>query len=237
MRALRVAILPCFLFLSGGLVTSYGVAWGATYCLDESSVYRSDPTEERASSAQWPIPMRESWLRLNGVREHSEIAPICWTQRPSLGIEIRDFNARLPQFHRSLTELRAGWPARSSRCFTQHIEFFVGEWPWCSTHDSNPWISGVHLLDKTRSYSSTLSLPVPIYFPLRPIWTGLLINSAFYGTMLWALTHGVCSFVGKRRLWSRLCLNCKYPIGISAVCTECGEPVAPPPQVPASGSA
>ena len=53
-----------------------------------------------------------------------------------------------------------------------------------------------------------------------------VLNSVFYAVLLWAL---VSLPIVARRFWrlrAGRCPTCGYPIGESAVCTECGEGVA-----------
>ncbi len=59
-------------------------------------------------------------------------------------------------------------------------------------------------------------------FPVRPLWIGCAINTLFYATLLWLLIPGL--FVLRRfvRVRRGLCPKCAYPMGESAVCTECG---------------
>lgn len=69
--------------------------------------------------------------------------------------------------------------------------------------------------------------------PLRPIWLGFVIDTAFFGGILWLATRG--PFVLRRVIRRRCgrCPGCGYPVGTSAVCTECGE--APAPRVTITG--
>ncbi len=59
-------------------------------------------------------------------------------------------------------------------------------------------------------------------FPLRPLLPGFVFNTLFYAGILWLLLPG--PFVLRRFLRVRrgLCPKCAYPMGESAVCTECG---------------
>ena len=62
--------------------------------------------------------------------------------------------------------------------------------------------------------------------PFRPIWPGFAINSVFYAAGLWLMYYGLHAV---RRLIRRrrgLCPKCAYPVGESAVCTECGRELA-----------
>ncbi len=80
------------------------------------------------------------------------------------------------------------------------------------------------------TYSGLWSLPRRIgpglpHVPLIPVWPGFAVNTIFYAALLWLL---ICSpFVLRRlvRVKRGLCLKCGYPIGDSAVCTECGKPL------------
>ena len=62
----------------------------------------------------------------------------------------------------------------------------------------------------------------PADVAVRPIWLGFAVNTFFYATLLWL------PFVLRRFLRVRrgLCPKCAYPMGESAVCTECGESLA-----------
>ncbi len=61
--------------------------------------------------------------------------------------------------------------------------------------------------------------------PYRLIWIGFTINTLFYAAILWLLISG--PFVLRRFLRRRrgLCPTCAYPMGESAVCSECGKPL------------
>jgi len=58
--------------------------------------------------------------------------------------------------------------------------------------------------------------------PLLPIWPGFAVNTLFYAAILWLVIPG--PFVLRRLIRRRrgLCPKCVYPMGESAVCTECG---------------
>ncbi len=61
--------------------------------------------------------------------------------------------------------------------------------------------------------------------PLRPLWAGVIVNTIFYAAVFWLLVALPRTLHGRvRRLLCR-CPQCGYPIGGSAVCTECGRPL------------
>jgi hypothetical protein len=62
-----------------------------------------------------------------------------------------------------------------------------------------------------------------LFLSLRPMWPGFAVNTLLYATVLWLLIPG--PFVLRRfvRVQRGLCPKCAYPMGESAVCTECGK--------------
>ena len=76
---------------------------------------------------------------------------------------------------------------------------------------------------KSRFYRlSDLDGPMCKALPLRPIWPGFVINTIFYAAVVWML-FAVPGAVRRRvRITRGQCARCAYPVGDSAVCTECG---------------
>ena len=81
-------------------------------------------------------------------------------------------------------------------------------------------------------YQGAIVTHIPIYtgpmmlgyrtLPLRPFWPSFAVNTIFYAAVLWLLIPG--PFALRRLIRQRrgLCPKCAYPMGESAVCTECG---------------
>ncbi|HWB19395.1 MAG TPA: hypothetical protein VG711_03775 [Phycisphaerales bacterium] len=66
---------------------------------------------------------------------------------------------------------------------------------------------------------------VPRVIPRRVIWKGLVVNTFFYGVVLWvlfAVPFAIRRMIRRKR---NLCPRCGYPVGVSEVCTECGREV------------
>lgn len=61
--------------------------------------------------------------------------------------------------------------------------------------------------------------------PLRPLWPGFAINTLFYAAILWVLFAIPTALRRRWRLKRNLCPGCRYPIGTSPLCTECGAPL------------
>ena len=66
---------------------------------------------------------------------------------------------------------------------------------------------------------------VPTTLPVRPIWPGFAINTIFYATLLWLVIPGPFALRRFLRVRRGLCPKCAYPMGESAVCSECGKPL------------
>jgi hypothetical protein len=81
-----------------------------------------------------------------------------------------------------------------------------------------------------------IALPLPVWIdprpysgkdqprtlPLRPIWSGFAINTFFYAAILFLIFFVPAATRRMIRRRRGLCQKCAYPIGSSAVCTECG---------------
>ena len=103
----------------------------------------------------------------------------------------------------SMARLRTGWPMRSMEGARWQNE------------------DGVSLYRGEVEFGGDSRANVRI-FPLRPFLPGFVFNTLFYAGILWLLLPG--PFVLRRFLRVRrgLCPKCAYPIGASALCTECG---------------
>ncbi len=114
----------------------------------------------------------------------------------------------------------AGWPLRSFRGF---VSGGVTT-PPTSQVPPPPQKPQVHnLIARERPIGKgTLTR----HLPYGPIWLGLIVNTLLYGTVLIAVMSMWFAARSKLRLRRGLCPTCKYPIGVSEVCTECGAELA-----------
>ncbi len=71
-------------------------------------------------------------------------------------------------------------------------------------------------------------LPVRRILPLRPVWWGFALDVGLYMAVLWSFPTGFLAIRRWRRRLRHQCTACRYPIGLSDVCTECGQSVAIP---------
>lgn len=106
----------------------------------------------------------------------------------------------------SAVMLEAGWPFHSFVATERHASNWLQE-------------KRFHMIVfVTRSGSE-------VHLPYKPLWGGMLFNTAFYAGLLWVLLFGPFALRRARRARRGLCLACAYPIGTSAICTECGRSV------------
>ena len=107
--------------------------------------------------------------------------------------------------HVAAIHVASGWPARS----------LSGEF-WGSYGDGKPpqWSERrAVVVDMNRSF----------VIPVRPIWPGFAVNTLIYAAALWLLIPGPFALRRFVRVKRGLCPACCYPMGESAVCSECGK--------------
>ena len=90
-------------------------------------------------------------------------------------------------------------------------------WPqltlWLASEGRDSW---VHVLPSGTDHR----------LPPTPLWPGFTINTLFYAALLWLLIPGPFALRRFLRLRRGLCPKCAYPMGESAVCSECGKPLS-----------
>ncbi len=111
---------------------------------------------------------------------------------------------------RIVVRLEIGWPFR---CLYGVAAVENGEWA------SESWLVELPARRTVFGYAWAPELP------LRPIWPGWIVNTVLYATILWPLIGGLLALRGLFRVTRGQCPTCGYPIGESAVCTECGGPL------------
>ncbi len=204
----RLVILAVFLL--AGAVVNVGVAWGCSIRA-ESALFDALLTarmrrqqfeaSKRPDRLEREAPWVESAFRGEGV-------VVIVVRRPGEG---------LVRLH------RAGWPARAA---------LVGRVSSPSSGDPSyrwgiPIPVKVRLaLEYPRGSAQPIVKTVTGVLPLRPVWRGFLLNTAFYALafilpagMWWSLRRFI-------RVKRSLCPACAYPVGESGVCSECGYSVA-----------
>ncbi len=201
-----------------GAVVNVAVAWGCAILAELPSPLSPTDTDE----PQWPRNVPAHWPPIRNDLEGT-----------AFGLHVHQSGANLvPDDNGSVARsesywsyvYRVGWPiltlqwgiwseAQLSPDGSKITERFDGHPP------DTAWHVGLKPPD--------LLIPQPNdqwkRLPIRPAtWLGLSTNTLFYAAILWLLIGGL--FVLRRflRLRRGLCPKCAYPMGESAVCTECG---------------
>jgi hypothetical protein len=118
-------------------------------------------------------------------------------------------------------------------------------WPLYSLTGQSDW-DGRKSLGRELSYRWAIALPEWMqggqpndpweeypFLPIQPVFVGFVVNTVFYGSLLWLM---ICAPFAARRVHRRrrgMCATCAYPVGTSSVCTECGAAVMPHANTPA----
>ncbi len=108
---------------------------------------------------------------------------------------------------------------------------------WLEEHATGwPMLAMVYRAERfaggSLEFSSAIEISDPVilgsgnWLPTEVIWPGFLVNTLFYGGILWLAIRGpsvLRAFLRHRaRLRAGKCPACGYPRGQSPVCTECG---------------
>jgi len=134
---------------------------------------------------------------------------------------------------------RQWWPGAPGRSLDAHLA--VG-WPVpfltanvsldVSTAQAAGQLQNVRVTNGVLWDTAELSaLPpdtIPMVLPYRPLWDGLIINTAVFATAIGLLVLGPTALRARKYRRRGGCPACGYPRGASSVCTECGEPLPRP---------
>ncbi len=217
---MRRRLLILAVFLLAGAVVNVAVAWGCARWSDwlemtllltwgaspETSLDGPFPGAWRLKDLpkSWPdkptygVTTRSGWFRLVG-----QIA--CSDNGGGVALHERAFG--LPTKSLAYYEL-----ASSRRC-----------WPWLRTRGALANELRYAIGRPGGSFTSIrLSSSRRYPLPLRPIWLSFAINTLFYAAVLWLLIGGPFALRRFIRVRCGRCPKCGYPVGDSAVCSECG---------------
>jgi hypothetical protein len=213
------------LCLLAGVIISYGVAWWFEYERTSRLLpflpFATGPgVRQEASSAwpiskaQWPKDITPPTLRPDDVRLAIE----------SSGTDFWTFFGPSDAGWYEVDEVASGWPRRCTSRFS--LKYFEGpsidlSWPM---PDTRVWYGGWHAFDIARPTNQAVLGPLEVRLPIRPLWSGLAVNTVFYGCLIAAIAWLAGWAVRANRRRRGLCEVCKYPRGVSPVCTECGKP-------------
>jgi len=113
----------------------------------------------------------------------------------------------------TIDRIAVGWPAK---CLTAYrdVPFMMLSVGHVKIHWGFTW---------NHKEAGLIQDKTPPIIPIKPIWTGLAMNSIIYASCWFLL---MCTLRRTRRTIrrsKRLCMYCAYPLGKSTVCSECGK--------------
>ncbi len=98
------------------------------------------------------------------------------------------------------------------------------------------WSIRKHAAGRSSIYREGLRLPDTMAWlgvapdrrvPLRPLWLGFAVNTLFFAIVAASVWTPIVALRRYSRRRHGQCPACGYPVGVSAVCTECGRAVSP----------
>ena len=216
-------IKQVLLLLLFGAIVNIAVAWvvglygiKATDTLERAFNTISDGTlvmasveKTRCTTLVWLNPRRPLPEMRNDTWDSPEKIIPYWCASPEMFRRFNEASALHP-FEYVLGQKIAvglGWPLRS-------VWYVAGEHVY---YGNNKYFASGALNSKqalTFNYDNLVGM--------KPIWSGFVVNTLFWGFALWMLFVLNPALHRRLRLKRGLCPSCKYPIGVSPVCTECG---------------
>ena len=112
---------------------------------------------------------------------------------------------------------RSGWPLRALVRYRAHALAML----IAGNENLGLYRQGWLLPPSWRS--ATLATDAPL--PLMPVWSGFIINTLFYGALVFGAMVGIPAIKRRRRFKRGLCIQCAYPRTGGNLCPECGTAV------------
>lgn len=195
-----------------GAVVNVAVAWGIVLWTPQEprgpgmAVLLNQIDWPRQAPADWPAPQRQNSGRTWGLSAIQTMAHVLPLDAPRSPGAVSGWGMSLFQ---------AGWPSRCIEARSDTVNY-AGVIPKANLRPAVKLPEALHFLRVREARYRVL--------PLRPIWPGFAINTAFYAAILWLLTFG--SFTARRiiRRKQGRCINCGYDLRGTAqmICSECG---------------
>ena len=208
----RRRVLTILILLLAGAVVSVAVAWGSWWVWWSSGPVLGQLKDRRvlwlptdlasADRAIWARCALDGWPPTPDrvVWEYSAFAVRCRHMIRSVFV-----STGFGGFERhEVSAIRCGWPTTS-------LAIEVRRSP-----------RNVPLPYELIGWNLARDVPLPA----RPLWSGLLVNTLFYATLLWLLLLGPFALRRFMRVRRGLCPKCAYPMGESEACSECGAELA-----------
>jgi len=249
MKRWMFKIVICLLL---GFVTSIIVAWACAIWGSVSlGSVESQPAKwedlERLQEAGWNRTSEtDDWMYTRSINTWKGIgvSELLFlekaVQQPDSGLGISGV-FRFDFYFACVTQ--SGWPWR---CLSrEHLDpsgngqgMNIWPMPWHPSNSRFPsWGDAIDFRQETPianwQHSMSFELPEKIgpitlpadrYLPLRPIWSGLIINTIIYAAIIWVMMFIASIMQQHRRFKKGHCPKCNYELrsDYSAGCPECG---------------
>ena len=203
------------LFLLLGAIINVAVTWGCRVGLRTSYSQRALTQEEI------------SWIQSHGERPAGMSSGVAMEDE-ALGVSnlrVLLFDSAFYElFKRKLREFEESEGGSFTYPASQYVvnKSSIG-WPARSL-STEYWL---HTKDWGRNVGRSSQRESKELVPMHPLWPGFAINTIFYAAILWLLFAFPFVIRRRRRIKRGLCPACAYPVGDSAVCSECGKNVNP----------
>ena len=221
----RIAKLALFLLL--GAIINVAVAWGCALWVNIGLARAPSHASHGAMTLDgkyWGVQRfdRCGAVRIRSSRDHIGVRKdftIQWQDPQDLVPSWTGFQSPSAQYVSGMADrdMRCaegrGWPALSMWHEADYSRYE-------RSGDEVPIRGGIEIGRWPAPHEET---PYARSLPLRIITRGFLLDSSFYAAILWLLFAFPFTLRRRRRIKRGLCPACAYPVGDSAVCTECGK--------------
>lgn len=200
-RGIAIAVLSLLL----GTITTVLVSWSLFVRYPTLRLPRDSNIIEAGSAGfRWPAPVPEDWPAAADYFDPSAGRGT----RSSLYIATSSANAMEAW---TLDVVSGGWPMQALQFRTWFwVVNGVGQY-----YAADPlWVPPRWVFSRFKH--------AHFFIPLMPIPLGFAVNTALYAVAWLGLILVLLRARHDLRLRAGLCPRCKYPIGPSPVCTECG---------------
>lgn len=244
---MRRRLLTAAVFLLVGAVVNMAVAWGCAAWVNVVAQEYNESAEVRGSEEVWGARV---WRRAGAelctssrvARAGSPRTGLTEIPQQAAAIHPRDIlpnrsfltvptksflSGATNHDHKGVSS--RGWPLLSMSCEYDFNPTRLPSFPCRRGFPPGSMIrvssgSSTGAIEPSWKHGPYLS-GLPRALPLRPIPGGFAVNTVFYGATLWLMICGLFALRRFIRVRRGLCAACGYPMGESAVCSECGKPL------------
>jgi hypothetical protein len=210
-------------FLLLGAIVNVAAAWGFAIVAEQEAYTRIEPVDV---PDQWPAYLRNlNWPAPDRAEERVGLGVV----GDAVGVTIldveggdRDANWSGPGRDKTLVSLEVrqfGLPLRAMQ-----FEFpgvVAGSRSMSMTKAAYATAGSRDGIDVSDLVGATQRAELRA-LPLTPLWPAFAINTMFNAVVLWLPFFGIGVLRRRRRIRRGLCPWCRYPMGTSLACTECG---------------